>query len=184
VTFGELARWERGSERVLVSTKILDLRSVRFRNPTKAVEKDFVVIHAPDWVNVVALTPEHHLVLVRQFRFGANAFSLEIPGGMIEKGEDPVTAGTRELLEETGFGGGVASLIGSVQPNPAIQDNRCHFVLIDGAVPTGPLNWDNDEEIETSTAPVADVLAWARSGKITHSLTVAALTFLEGVRRI
>jgi hypothetical protein len=78
----------------------------------------------------------------------------------------------------------VASLIGSVQPNPAIQDNRCHFVLIDGAVPTGPLNWDNDEEIETSTAPVADVLAWARSGKITHSLTVAALTFLEGVRRI
>ncbi len=184
MTFGELARWERGSERVLVSTKILDLRSVRFRNPAKEIEKDFVVIHAPDWVNVVALTPGNHLVLVRQFRFGANAFSLEIPGGMIEKGEDPVTAGTRELLEETGFGGGVASLIGSVQPNPAIQDNRCHFVLVDGAVPTGPLHWDSDEEIETSTAPVADVLAWARSGKITHSLTIAALTFLEGIRRI
>ncbi len=67
-----------------------------------------------------------------------------------------------------------------MHPNPAIQDNRCHFVLVDGAVPVGPMNWDFDEEIEVSTAAVAEVLAWARSGRITHSLTVAALMLFEG----
>jgi hypothetical protein len=64
------------------------------------------------------------------------------------------------------------------------MDNRCHVVLVDGAAPAGPVKWDHDEEIEVSTAPVADVLAWARSGRITHSLTIAALLFLEGNRRI
>jgi hypothetical protein len=75
-------------------------------------------------------------------------------------------------------------LLGSVHPNPAIQDNRCHFVLVDGAVPTGPLNWDDDEEIEISTAPAAEVLGWARSGRITHSLSVAALMLFEGGRGV
>jgi ADP-ribose pyrophosphatase len=184
VTAGEPARWTRGSERVLASTRVLELRSVQFRHPVRGTERDYVVAHAPGWVNVAALTPEGRLVLVRQFRFGSNEFSLEIPGGVIEAGEDPVAAGVRELSEETGYGGGAARLLGSVHPNPAIMDNRCHFVLVEGAVLSGPVSWDHDEEIEVSTAPVADVLAWARSGRITHSLTVAALLLLEGVRRI
>ena len=177
---GEPSRWVREGERTLVSTRVLDLLSVRFRHPVRGTERDFVVAHAPDWVNVVALTPEGRLVLVRQFRFGSNAFSLEIPGGVIEAGEDPVAAGLRELGEETGFGGGKVSLLGSVNPNPAIQDNRCHFVLVEGALPTVGLDWDDDEEIEVSTVPVAQVLAWARSGQISHSLTVAALMLFEG----
>ena len=140
--------------------------------------------HAPDWVNVVAHTPDGQIVLVKQFRFGSNAMSLEIPGGVIEAGEDPVAAGIRELSEETGYGGGKVTLLGSVNPNPAIQDNRCHFVLVEGAVPTSSLDWDDDEEIQVSTAPTAQVMAWARSGAITHSLTVAALMLFEGARGV
>jgi len=184
VISGEPSRWLRDGERVLVSTRVLELRNVRFRHPVRGTERDFVVAHAPDWVNVVAVTPEGRLVLVRQFRFGSNGFSLEIPGGVLEAGEDPVAAAVRELSEETGYGGGAVRLLGSVHPNPAIMDNRCHFVLVDGAAPAGPVKWDDDEEIEMLTAPVADVLAWARSGVITHSLTVAALIFLEGARRV
>jgi ADP-ribose pyrophosphatase len=184
VISGEPALWVREGERVLVSTRVLELRSIHFRHPVRGTERDFVVAHAPDWVNVVALTPEGRIVLVRQFRFGANALSLEIPGGVIEAGEDPVAAGTRELLEETGYGGGRVRLLGSVQPNPAIMDNRCHFVFVDGAVPTGPLDWDDDEEIEVSTVPAAEALAWARSGRIEHSLSVAALMHFEGLGRI
>jgi 8-oxo-dGTP pyrophosphatase MutT (NUDIX family) len=163
---------------------VLDLRSVHFRHPVRGTEREFVVAHAPDWVNVVAVTPADELVLVRQFRFGSDAMSLEIPGGVIERGEAPAVAGVRELLEETGFGGGRVSDLGSVRPNPAIQDNLCHFILVDGAVPTGPLEWDADEEIQVSTVPVATALDWARTGRITHSLSVAALMFYEGVRRI
>jgi ADP-ribose pyrophosphatase len=184
VTAGEPSRWVREGERTLASTKVLDVLSVRFRQPERAVEKDFVVIHPPDWVNVVALTPGGSIVLVRQFRFGSNAMSLEVPGGAVEKGEDPVAAGLRELSEETGYGGGRVSLLGSVYPNPAIQDNRCHFVLVDGAVPTGPMKWDDDEDIAVSSAPAAQVLAWARSGGITHSLSVAALMLFEGSRGV
>jgi ADP-ribose pyrophosphatase len=184
VTAGEPSRWVREGERTLASTKVLDLLGVRFRRASGGAEKEFVVIHAPDWVNVIALTPDGKLVLVRQFRFGSNTLSLELPGGMIEEGEDPVAAGVRELAEETGYGGGKASLLGSVSPNPAIQDNLCHFVLVDGAVPAGPMNWDDDEEIEVSTAPVAQVLEWARSGGIAHSLSVAALMFFEGSRGV
>jgi 8-oxo-dGTP pyrophosphatase MutT (NUDIX family) len=119
------------------------------------------------------------LVLVRQFRFGIHDFSLEVPGGVIESGEDPVAAGVRELAEETGFAGGTARLLGSVHPNPAIQDNRCHAVLVEGVTRSAPLAWDPDEEIEISTAPVDDVLAWARAGRITHSLSLNALMLFE-----
>ena len=184
MTSGEPSRWVRESERVLVSTRVLDLNSVRFRHPVRGTQRDFIVAHAPDWVNVVARTPDDMLVLVRQFRFGSNEFSLEIPGGVIEKGEDPVAAGVRELMEETGYGGGTVRLLGSVHTNPAILDNQCHFVLVDGAVPAGPIHWDSDEEIQVSTAPVAEVLAWARSGRITHSLSVAALMLFEGARGV
>ena len=184
MTGGEPSLWLRESERTLASTKVLDLLSVRFGRPAGGEKKEFVVIHAPDWVNVIAHTPDGRIVLVRQFRFGSNALSLEVPGGMIEKGEDPIAAGTRELLEETGYGGGKASLLGSVRPNPAIQDNFCHFVLVEGAVPTGPMDWDDDEEIQVSTAPRAQVLGWARSGEISHSLSVAALMLFEGSRGV
>jgi 8-oxo-dGTP pyrophosphatase MutT (NUDIX family) len=181
---GELTPWKREGERVLASTRVLELKSVRYRNPSRGIERDFTVAHAPDWVNVVALTPDGRLVLVRQFRFGSGEFSLEVPGGVIEAGETPVAAGLRELSEETGYGGGAARLLGTVRPNPAIMDNRCHIVLVDGAVPSGPMHWDFDEEIEVSTAAVADALAWARSGRITHSLTVAALMLFEGAWRV
>jgi ADP-ribose pyrophosphatase len=173
------ARWEKLGEITLATTRILELRSARYRHPARGTERDFVVVHAPDWVNVLALTPDHRLVLVRQFRFGVDAFSLEIPGGVMESGEDPVVAGLRELREETGFTGVQARLLGSVHPNPAIQSNRCHFVLVEEAVRTEALEWDEHEEIEVTTVPVDDVFALARSGGITHGLVLNALLFFE-----
>jgi 8-oxo-dGTP pyrophosphatase MutT (NUDIX family) len=175
------ARWERQSQRTLASTRILDLQSVHFRHPVRGTERDFVVIDAPDWVNVVALTPDGQLVLVRQFRYGIDAFSLEIPGGVIERGEDPLVAGVRELREETGYVGAPARLLGSVHPNPAIQSNRCHLVLVEAAVRSAAMAWDHDEEIAVTTAPVDEVFAWARAGRITHSLVLDALWLFEPV---
>lgn len=177
------ARWDRLGERTMAETRVLDLRMVRYRHPRRETEREFVSIHASDWVNVVALTADDQLVLVRQFRYGINDFSLEVPGGVIEDGEDPVVAGLRELAEETGYAGGIARLLGSVHPNPAIQDNRCHAVLADGVTLSGPLAWDEDEEIEVLTAPVEEVLAWARCGKITHSLSLTALMLFEPLWR-
>ena len=177
------ARWVRLGERTLAEARVLDLRMIRYRHPRRQTEREFVSIHAADWVNVVPLTTDGRLVLVRQFRYGINDFSLEVPGGVIEDGEDPVVAGLRELAEETGYAGGAARLLGSVHPNPAIQDNRCHAVLADGVMRAGALAWDEDEEMEVVTAPVDDVLAWARGGQITHSLSLTALMLFEPLWR-
>lgn len=173
------ARWERLGHTVQAKTPVFDLQRVRYRHPARGTERDFVVMQAPDWVNVLALTRAGHLVLVRQFRFGLDAFSLEIPGGVMEAGEDPVAAGVRELREETGFTGAGARLLGSVHPNPALQSNRCHIVLVEAAERTAALDWDENEEIEIATLPAGEVLALARSGAVTHSLVLNALFLFE-----
>jgi len=173
------SRWERLSSRSLAKTRIFDLDEVKFRHPVRETERDFVVLNPPDWVNVIALTLDYQIVLVKQFRYGLNDFTLEIPGGMIDQDEDYLAAGLRELREETGFEGSNAQWLGSVDPNPAIQSNRSHLVLVTGAKCTAEIAWDPDEEIEVSLLPVDEVLKLARNGGITHSLVLNALFMFE-----
>jgi ADP-ribose pyrophosphatase len=173
------SRWEALSHTSRLQTPVFDVFGTRYRHPVRAVEREFTVIRAPDWVNVVAMTADHHIVLVRQFRYGIAEFSLEVPGGVMEAGEDPVTAGLRELQEETGYSGAPAKLLGWVHPNPAIQGNRCHFVFVEAAVKAHDLGWDPDEELQVSTLPVDEVLALARAGGIVHALALNALMLFE-----
>ena len=168
-------RWEKISQHLHASCQVFDVLSARYRHPVRGRERDFVVMNVPDWVNVIALTPDHQLVLVRQFRFGIDGFSLEIPGGVMERGEEPLVAAQRELREETGYTGNGARVLGSVHPNPAIMNNRCHLVLVEDARRTDALAWDHDEEIEVIMAPVDEVYAWARTGRISHALVLDAL---------
>lgn len=169
------ARWERRGSRLIASTRVIDVCGVTFHHPVRGTEREFICMQAPDWVNVVAITRDRQVVLVRQFRYGSNDFSLEVPGGVMEPGEDPVATGVRELAEETGYGGGRASLLGSLHPNPAIQSNRCHAVLVEDVEPVQALDWDADEELELSIAPLDEVLRLVSQGGITHSLTLCAL---------
>ena len=169
------ARWEKAGRSLHASCQVFDVLHARYRHPGRGRERDFVVIEAPDWVNVVALTPDRRLVLVRQFRFGIDDFSLEIPGGVMERGEDPLAAAQRELREETGYTGRRARVLGAVHPNPAIMNNVCHLVLVEQAERTADLAWDHDEEIEVLTAPVDEVFAWAQGGRIRHALVLDAL---------
>jgi 8-oxo-dGTP pyrophosphatase MutT (NUDIX family) len=154
---------------------VFDVLYARYRHPARGRERDFVVMTAPDWVNVIALTPDHRLILVRQFRFGIDDFSLEIPGGVMEPGEDPLAAAQRELREETGHTGENVRVLGRVHPNPAIMSNFCHLVLVENARRTAELAWDHDEEIEVIAAPVDEVYEWARTGRISHALVLDAL---------
>jgi 8-oxo-dGTP pyrophosphatase MutT (NUDIX family) len=174
------ARWERLGQDTKLQTRVFDVLGARYRHPGRGTERDFVVMQSPDWVNVVALTPDGQIVLVRQFRYGIDGFSLEIPGGVMDHaGEDPVAAGLRELREETGYSGAGAKLIGTVRPNPAIQSNRCHFVLVEGAVRTHDIEWDADEEIAVTTEPVERVFARVHAGEIFHALVLNALMLFE-----
>ncbi len=177
------ARWEKLGTELRLRTRIFDVTSVQYRHGPRNSARDFVVINSSDWVNVVAVTIDHQLVLVRQFRFGIDDFSVEVPGGIIEAGEDPVVAGVRELLEETGYSGSDARLLGSVHPNPAIQSNKCHLVLVENARKTHELDWDIDEELQVVTVPVDEVFRMAQGGRITHSLVLNALFLFEPIWR-
>ena len=169
------ARWEKTGQSLHASCQLFDVLYSRYRHPGRGRERDFVVMTAPDWVNVIALTPDLQLILVRQFRFGIDDFSLEIPGGVMERGEDPLVAARRELCEETGYTGEIVRRLGRVRPNPAIMSNFCHLVCVENVRRTAELAWDRDEEIEVITAPVDDVYAWARTGRISHALVLDAL---------
>lgn len=168
-------RWQRLRFEPHATTRIFDVTRAIYRHPDRTNERDFFVINAPDWVNVIALTPDHRLVLVKQFRYGIDDFSVEIPGGVIDSGEDCVVAGLRELREETGFVGESARLLGSVHPNPAMQNNRCHLVLVENVRREADLEWDPDEEFEILTKPVDEVYALAYAGGITHAMVLDAL---------
>jgi 8-oxo-dGTP pyrophosphatase MutT (NUDIX family) len=158
--------------------KVFRLVTERRRHPRHGIQLPFVVLKCPDWVNVIAITEEGDYVLIHQWRAGIDQCTLEIPGGMIEAGEDPIEAGLRELLEETGYGGGEAHLIGTVQPNPAFQSNRCMTVLLKGCRKICEAEPDLGEQIEVSLMGQDEVRQALRDGSIEHALVIAAFAHL------
>lgn len=137
----------------------------------------FIVLHSPAWVNIVPVTPEGRVVLIRQWRQGSQAPSLEIPGGLVDPGESPEAAAARELLEETGYASPGLVHLGKVNPNPALFDNTCHTYLAPQAVRVAEPRLDDTENIEVLTVPGQEVPGLVRRGEIDHSLVLAALCF-------
>lgn len=135
------------------------------------------VIDAPDWVNVIPVTTAGEVVLVRQFRFGTWSNTLEIPGGMLDPGEDALTAAGRELEEETGFRPDRVTALGSSHPNPALFGNRLHSFLAEGCVKVHEGKQDGSEDIQVVVVPKANLPRLVREGHITHSLVLAALLY-------
>jgi ADP-ribose pyrophosphatase len=106
------------------------------------------VVEQPDWVNILAFTPEHEIVLVREYRHGTGEIMLGLPAGMAEAGEDPLATAQRELQEETGYGGGVWRMTASFAANPARLNNRALNYLAIGVTPSGPPRPEAGELIE------------------------------------
>lgn len=185
---GDIPAWRPLEEEEVMRCRVFSVHRRHLREdpvsgePTPK-EGDFFVISTPDWVNVVALTPDDELLLIEQWRMGIDAVTLEIPGGMVDPGEDPAAAAARELVEETGYEAARISRLGAVHPNPAIQGNRCHTFLAEGCVRTQTPSFDGNERIHTRLVPWAEATRLAARGTISHALVVAALG-LEGLRRV
>ena len=171
-------RWRIEPDHQVLETPIGTIRKGPLQSRTSLKRKDFYFFDFPDWVNIIARTPDNEVLLISQFRYGTKRMELEIPGGMVDPGEDPVAAGCRELLEETGFMGKDAKIIGKVCPNPAIQGNYCYTILVENAVRTAEPFPDDMEEIDWLSVPEQDIDRYIRDGKIEHGLVLNAFSHL------
>ena len=174
------SEWELLDDQLLNACRVWDLRVRRYRCPGKEDDNEFYYLDSRDWVIVIARTLKGELVLIRQFRCGSNALSWELPGGIIDAGEDPVTAGLRELREETGYKAQSGEYIGRCRPNPAILNNHCHFVFADKVELDGAgTDWDEHEEIEVRVQSEEDVFEWVREQTIEHALALTGLLYYQ-----
>ena len=173
-------RWDIVDDKLLQACRVWDLRARRYRHPETAKEGEFYYIDSRDWAIVVALTEGGEIILVRQFRWGSDELSWELPGGIIDEGEDPVAAGLRELQEETGYVAQSGRLIGQCRPNPAMLNNHCKVILAEGCRPAEEgTAWDEHEEMEVRLLSEATVMDWARDGTISHALALNGLFYYQ-----
>jgi len=179
-----LQKWSLSASRTEGSFRVFDVLHHEVTDNRGASRRDVFTMVCPDWCNIVAITPDDQVVLIWQYRFGSDALGLEVPGGVIESGEPPELAARRELVEETGYTAHDWEHLTTVEPNPALSNNRCHMFLARGAEPTHPTAFDDQEECELTLVPATQIASLLDQGRITHSLAVLALErYLRKCRR-
>lgn len=174
-----LHTWERLSAEIVYECRIFSLRRDRSRFSRDDAEHEFHVLESPEWCNIVPLTADEQVVMVRQFRHGVRGYTLEVPGGMIDAEDpSPLVAARREMVEESGYDSDRVEPLGVVHPNPAIQSNRCHSFVAYDVERRHVATFDSTEETEVVLVPLARVPDLMRSGEITHALVMVAFQWL------
>lgn len=171
--------WRRVKSEQVADCRVFQVRRDLSLNPRGGREHNFYCIEAVDWINIIPLTPEGEVVMIEQYRHGADEVTLEIPGGMVDEGEVAERAAGRELLEETGYRPREVQLLGRTRPNPAIQNNWLYsFVARDCRFEQEPV-FDSSEWTVVRLIPLADIPALIARGAITHALVIAAFHWLS-----
>ena len=175
--FDPSSPWEGEAISIPGETRLFrQIRMLR-RSPHTGRPHDFTRLECPAWVNVIAFTPMDEggeLLVVEQFRHGIDASTLETIGGVCDPGEEPADAARRELLEETGHTSRDWVSLGWCTPNPAVQDNRCHFFLALNCQSVAELHLDPSEELRVWAVPWGEWLSRLQSGEIHHALVLGA----------
>ena len=171
-------KWKILETKTEFKSPFMKLIAERCSNLERPLEHTFYRFEFKDWVNIVPVTPEGDIVMVRQHRWGTDCETLEVPGGTLDsQEEEPLAAVRRELLEETGYDSEDIIYLGNVQVNPAIQNNHCHFFLALGATQQGEQELDSTEDINIEIVPMQKIIPLISSGEIRHSLAIQSLLY-------
>ena len=169
--------WKELSRKRVTSHSLFDLY-LSERSSTGGARGEFLILDAPDWVNVVAVVPaisgEERFLMVRQYRHGLDAVTTEFPAGLVEREEDPQAAAVRELREETGYQAGRMTFLGKVSPNPAFMRNWCYTYLAEELHKVGDKALDDLEQLEVVEVSLRTVEEKLGSGEYTNSLAMVA----------
>ncbi len=169
--------WKRISSEKVFSTPYFSVSRNSFSDSLE-YKDDFYRFNFTDWVNVVPETDTGDFIMIKIFRFGIEDYSLEFPGGQVEKGSSPDAAATCELLEETGYTADTIQTLGWVHPNPANQDNKCFFYHARGLLKSSDQRLEDAEDISLCVVPKNELPNLIAGGKVTHSLSLLAYFYL------
>jgi ADP-ribose pyrophosphatase len=177
-----IPHWTTTTKKIVAESPFLKLEEHRKEESGTGRHGYFFIVHAPDWVNTIAITEQQEVVLIEQFRHGSDRIELEIPSGIIDEDENPADAAIRELLEESGYERTDKSefkKIGEVIPNPAFIRNKCYTFLLTNVRLTGDTSFDENENIRVRLIPRREIERLITTGEIQHSLIITAFYWLQ-----
>lgn len=157
------------------SLRLFEVKYNYLINPRNKKEVEVVVLAGNDAVNIMAVTSKKTIVMIKQYRFGINDYTVEIPGGLVDAGEDTLKAAQRELREETGYSGTNWQYLGKIAQNPVFQDAYIHHYLLLDAEKTHSTEFDEAEDIQMIEMEVDEVRKNMQNCAFQHPHTVNAL---------
>ena len=167
--------WEKTAVQEIADCRVVKVLENTCQSPFTGKDHAFYVINSVDWVNLVPITADNELVCIRQYRHGTEEITLEIPGGMVDPGEEPMVAAARECLEETGYRADNLESLGAITPNPALFPNRLHTYVAWDVSLVGEIQNTASEQTEVTLVPMSEVPDLLVRGEIDHALVAATL---------
>lgn len=172
--------WTVSDREVVFSARRWQVERSARSKPGEPTKHEFFTLRMPHFVVAAPVTRDAHVVMVRQFRHGAEVFTLELPGGLLDAHElDHAAAARREMLEETGYDAPALEPIGVVHPNPALLNNRCFFFVARDAAVVSSQQLETTEDATVELVPLADLDRLVREGHVSNALMIAGLRLLQ-----
>lgn len=168
-------KWKTLESQQVFKSGLVSVDKEKCEMPDGRVMPGYYILRFPDWVNIVPVTADGQIVLIKQYRHATGEIHWEVPGGAVNRGEDPKLAALRELEEETGYTSSELVKVAENFPNPALQDNKIHTYLAKNCSYKGAQDLDPFEEIEVELMDLTKLKQNLEAGMFNHNIVVASI---------